>query len=271
VAIQGAGYTIELENVIYRPVGATVLADSIPKTDMHGVALTKIGAKLGTDGERTQLKGAKSMVELRETLLRCWTRETSTSEALDWAKHLNFGETPWAINVESLTRALQAIAIPTLPIEGFPIHHSMIFEMDRASVVWSSFGGMAPSFRIPNTRPMSLEGPMMIPQKKKDGSAAADINVTKVSCRNVLLKVAIRDLHDTIEKKEILNPFTQPNVRASTMNQNRFFSGPDCRRIVQCLREACGITAVDLARNKRKASDDVDEPGRKRGAFDVGF
>ena len=105
----------------------------------------------------------------------------------------------------------------------------------------------------------------------RDGKKQPTAEISKVACRNVVLEVALRDLDMMMEKKEILNPFATPNQRVSQMNQDRFFSSDDGKAVIAGLRSICKVSASDLSKGKRKASELTgDEPGRKRGrAFEI--
>jgi hypothetical protein len=272
VVLSGSAFTIDLEGTVYRPVSRETLSPVIALADSHAIALVAISKKAGNDAQQKRVLASTSMVELREILRAVWTIEMAKDDVLRLAKGLRFKKTdaPWGINVNTLTKALTLITQPALPLESnLPLHNSMLFESDRTKVVWSCFGGMAPSFRIPGGRPMSLTGPMTVPQRGAGGKKVDDIHVSKVACRNVILEVAIRDLKEMMDLKEILNPFGTPNQKASQMNQDRFFSGDDGKAIIALLRSSCGVSAADLSTGKRKAQE-VEESGakkQKRGAF----
>jgi len=267
VILSGAGFTVELEKTAYRPVSHASLTAVIKKADPHVDALNQIASLLGVDGQKKQVREATTMLGLRNVLRAAWTIENSKDTLMRHASRLNFQEPSWNINSTTLERALSLIQHSNMPLVGCPIHYTMLVEEKRSHVVWSCFGGMAPSFRIPNSRPMSLEGAMEITQRGRDGKKMPPVNVTKVACRNVVLEIALRDLDDLMSKKEILNPFGSPNQRTSQMNQDRFFSGDEAKKIIAGLRNICGVTAADLAQVKRKAEGETgEEPTRKRPA-----
>jgi hypothetical protein len=272
VVISGGGYTVNLERVVYRPVSATNLRSEIPKVDTHAVSMRRIRQLQATDAAKVAIDSIKSMGQLRSVLLSTWTIETTNKEEiLKAARGLNFGEKHWGINVNTLKDAFSFITNTTQSLDFLPIHYSQIYETDRARVVWSCFGGMAPTFRIPGGRALSLEGAMTTMLRGRDGKRQPSAEISKVACRNVILEVALRDLDMMIEKKEILNPFATPNQRASQMNQDRFFTSDDGKAIIAGLRSICKISAQDLSNKKRKATEiGEDEPGRKRGrAFEI--
>jgi len=267
VILSGSGFTIELEQVAYRPVPFASLVSVIKSSDPHVDALNQIAQLLGTDPAKVAVRKAKTMAELRAILRGTWTIENNTELLMKQAARLNFQEPSWNINSTTLDRALTLISHGNLPLTGIPIHYTMLLEEKRSHVVWSCFGGMAPSFRIPNSRPLSLEGAMEVAFRGKDGSKQKPVPVTKVACRSAVLEIALRDLDEMIRKKEILNPFGSPNQRASQMNLDRFFSGDEAKKIVAGLRGICGVTGADLAMVKRKAREDTgEEPTRKRPA-----
>jgi hypothetical protein len=272
VIISGGGFTVNLERVVYRPVSYANLKAEIPKVDTHAVSLRRIRQLQATDVAKTAIDNVTTMGELRAVLLSTWTIEsTHKEEILKAARGLNFGEKHWGINVNTLANAFSFIINTTQSLDLLPIHYSQIFETERARVVWSCFGGMAPTFRIPGGRALSLEGSMTTMIRGRDGKKQPSAEISKVACRNVVLEVALRDLDMTIERKEILNPFATPNQRVSQMNQDRFFSSDDGKAVIAGLRSICKVSAQDLSNRKRKASEvGEDEPGRKRGrAFEI--
>lgn len=272
VVISGGGFTINLERVVYRPVSFANLKAEIPKVDTHAVSLRRIKQLQATAEAKTAIDNVTTMAQLRSVLLGTWTIEsTNKDEILKAARGLNFGEKHWGINVNTLTSAFSLIINTTQSLDLVPIHYTQIYETDRAKVVWSCFGGMAPTFRIPGGRALSLEGPMTTTIRGRDGKKQPTAEISKVACRNVVLEVALRDLDMMMEKKEILNPFATPNQRVSQMNQDRFFSSDDGKAVIAGLRSICKVSASDLSKGKRKASELTgDEPGRKRGrAFEI--
>lgn len=272
VIISGGAFTVNLERICYRPVSYDNLVAEIPKVDTHATSMHRIVQLQGNEAGREEVRRVTNMSSLRSVLLRNWTIEsTNKEEILKAVRGLNFGEKHWNINVNTLANAFSLIVNTSQDINGIPIHYSCVFETDRAKVVWSCFGGMAPTFRIPGGRALSLEGPMVAQVRGRDGKKQPSAEITKVACRNVVLEVALRDLEMMMEKKEVLNPFATPNQRVSQMNQDRFFSGDDGKTVIAGLRSICKISAQDLSKGKRKASEVLDdEPGRKRGrAFDI--
>lgn len=272
IIISGGAFTVNLERICYRPVSYASLVAEIPKVDTHATSVARIIRLQGTEAVKTEVQAATSMSALRTILLRSWTIEsTHKEEVLKAAKGLNYGEKHWNINVNTLSSAFSLIVNTATNLTDIPIHYSCLFETERAKVVWSCFGGMAPTFRIPGGRALSLEGQMVAQIRGRDGKKQPTSEITKVACRNVILEVALRDLEMMMDKKEILNPFATPNQRVSQMNQDRFFSGDDGKTVIAGLRSICKISASDLSKGKRKASEVLDdEPGRKRGrAFDI--
>lgn len=272
VVISGGGFTINLERVVYRPVSYANLKSEIPKVDTHAVSLRRIRQLQATDAAKAAVDGVTTMGQLRAVLLSTWTIEsTNKDEILKAAKGLNFGEKHWGINVNTLTNAFSLIVNTTQSLDLLPIHYTQIYETERSRVVWSCFGGMAPTFRIPGGRALSLEGPMVTMMRGRDGKKQPSAEISKVACRNVVLEVALRDLDMMMERKEILNPFATPNQRVSQMNQDRFFTSDDGKAVIAGLRSICKVSAQDLSNRKRKASEiGEDEPGRKRGrAFEI--
>jgi len=266
--IMGSGFTIDAEGVERNPVPYSNLVATMKKTDLHALAMVKIVSKVGGLDEAGRVKwyALQSMGRLRVWLLRSWAREVAKDEAIAAAKHLRFrGEASWNINSNTLVRAIELIRNTELSLEDLPIHHSMIFEEDRKKVVWSCFGYMAPSFRVPGGRAFSLEKEMMAVARGPKGGKLPAVPVAKIACRNVVLPIAFRDLEEMIEKKEILNPHGQPNQRTSQMNLDKFFSGEECRSIVGSLRSLCGVTSADLSKGKRKAGElDYGDEERKK-------
>jgi hypothetical protein len=272
--ISGFGYEITVNGRTYTPVPEDELRETVLKADTHTMALHKIIGLIASSPEEQKLmeERIKSSARLREELLRAEMREIDSMELARYTRLLKFpDERFWSINVNSLTRAFDLIVNKDLPLDGLPIHHSQMRSLNRNHLVWSCFGGMAPTFLIPGGRIIDLtsELKIAITRNVRGKSSSTESAFSKVACRNVPLDKALRDLDRVVDEKKIQSPFAQPNVRRSQPNQDRFFSGDQGIQIVAGLRKMCMISEVSTSNKRRMNAPPDEEPSKKRAYRDV--
>jgi hypothetical protein len=267
--MSGGCYTINVHNKAYRPVSFNHLLTAIRNTNMHGLAIEKLASLMGNEGQRDEVRKANSMVELYRVLRSSWTMEKNKAVLMENAAFLRYpGYEHWAINVQTISNALGMIRDPNFSLltcpSTLPIHYTQLLTQEVMPVVWSCFGPMAPTFRIPGGTSFDLNKDMKFDVKQKDGSLRPQ-QLTRISVRNVILDKAIADLKITLESKTILNPLSAPKVRASAMNQDRAFTGDSGKSLLQSLRDFCGVTLAGGSGSGKRIRDDTEEPAERKG------
>jgi len=277
--ISGTGWSASWDEDIVIAKPFTTLIDAVRKGNPHNGALNAILAASGNNEQwimeaKTRIT---SMNSLRGVLKLAWTNAHVRTVATTQGPRLSFGERPWPINVDTLIRAMSLIRDAGTNrdfldrIEDLPIHHSMLMEDDNISIIWSCFGGMAPSFKIPHGRLQKLDSSMSVEVPGKRGEEKKTVTVSRVGVRNVLLPQAIADLKWTINEKTIQNPFGQGQMRASQQHQDRFFDGTQGKQIIARLREIAGVVNTQgSSMQKRKAEGELDGAS-KRAKSRFGF
>jgi hypothetical protein len=275
--VHGAGWSCSYNGTTIGPVSFAILQDGLKVGDPHESAVRALIAATGGDeaAKSNMFTQATNMNRLRAILRDAWTRDRTISEAVEkFAPRLNYGERSWVINADTLIKACSLIqATSSLGmldvVSDLPLHHSMLLSDDIVAIIWSCFGGMAPSFKIPYGRPMKLDGNMKIEVSAK-GDTKKLVDVGKVAVRNVILQQAVSDIQWVISEKMILNPFGQGTTRASQQHQDRFFTGNEAKQLIAGLRGLCGVTALTGDKGKRKG-DEADAGPSKRPRMDFGF
>lgn len=274
--IHGTGWSSSWDGNTVTAVPYANLQDGIKTGDAHLEAIHQIinstGEEVGT--KVTLIETTKTMNQLRKVVRAAWTKDRNIEVIVkQWGPRLNFGERSWAVNLDTLSRALSILqgkpSVDTLDnIIDLPLHYSQLMSDDVIAVVWSCFGGMAPSFKIPHGRPMKLDGAMKVEITGKNREKTVQ-DVSKVSVRNVILTQSIADIKWVIDEKMIINPWGQGQIRASQNNQDRFFSGKEAQQLIAALRTACGVTAI--TGEKKRKGDAGDAGPSKKKKLDFGF
>lgn len=243
---QGDQHTAALRSILQALAGADMDVDDGSNDDGEIDSLAKLHRKIRVDGASSD---AKKVIKAR-------------------AHQLAFGGSPWPINVSTLREALALANMTCEMIEdrNLPIHHTMLLEEDPLALVWSCFGGMAPSFKIASGRVQELDK-MKVTIKQRGQEVIAD--VSRIGVANVVLKQAIVDMRWVRETKSIQNPWGGGAIRASQKHQDRFFDKADAKALIQGLRDYAGVSLVEAGSGKRKAGDSGDAgPSKKRKGFD---
>jgi hypothetical protein len=253
----GTGYTISLEEKLYRPVTESELRSFIVKSDVHSIALDFIAGKMGNAEQTANVKACDSMLKLRNTLLASWTKEKDKTDIVNMAAFLNFHEDKWPINLTTLQRALNAISDPDFSLgtakpKEYPIHSSRVLCTDTNEVVWSCFGTYAPSFRIPGGRLFHLSEDMTFEVVSSRGKKDTK-QIVRIAVRAKELDDAVDDLAKMLEEKSIENPVVMPRVRVSQENMDKIFAGDSGRELLGSLRSCVGISNS----GKKRKNDDL--------------
>jgi hypothetical protein len=247
------------------------LRQAIRQSDIHQLSLNAISKLVGNKEQREAVLASKSMVELRTVICNAWTTESKKSDLLRYARGLSFpGESHMAVNLGNLKLAFKLLKdvnsnAATLPAK-YPIHHSMLLETDYTAIVWSGFGGMAPSFKIPGGQAFDLRKDMQLETKNKEGKLVRQ-KIVRISVRNKDLDVAIVDLKSMLAEKTIYNPLVVAKARVSQKYQDKLFPGDEGVELLSVLRSACGISLAESSKGKRRAMDSEEEPASKKGRF----
>jgi hypothetical protein len=277
VVLLGQGFTVQVGDRMYRPVGSDALLDAIQSSDSHQIALIAISSLMGNKVQKDDIMTSTSLLDLSNKLQRHWTKAGDLSVILNHAKYLDFRFKSWPANLGKISFALSKIKDMSFNIHiedgsDFPIHWSKIFETDTASLVWSCFGSVAPSFRVPGGKEFSLKEDMEVESSTPRGDKRV-IRMVRIACRMKSLDEAISDLRMMSQKQTIMNPLVMQRVRASQKNMDKMFTKEAGKELLGVLREFCGISASGASK-KRKVGDGVDfeeGPSSKRRARDDEF
>jgi hypothetical protein len=271
--LSGGGFTIDISRQGYRPVSRADLMTAYPRMGLHEIALTEIGRLMGGKAKE-EVTLVATMWELHLLLINSKVEEMKKAGIIEAAKALRFnGYKSWGVNLSTLEQAFTLIRLPMpLTIEHqLPIHYSKLLSVDKAELVWSCFGGMAPSFRVPGGKRFKLEEDMVyeLPGRTKRGDAAAG-KLVRISVHDKPLEFAIKDLKSVLTEKSIDNPLIAPKVKRSESSHNRAFMGEEGGKLLELLREFTGVEMVKGGGSKTKRDDDEGVP-RKRVRADLDY
>jgi len=219
----GAGFTVEINRVPYRPGSKADLVTAIEKTGSNVSILTAIMDTIGVEeeDEKELFKNIKTMWALRKAIKDYGVTEEDKRRVIEMAKMLRFAEKHWKSNPEDFAHAAELLCKPgsidDIPAnaDDLPIHPSYLYSSDAKAVVWSCFGGIAPTFRITGGTKISLDGDLTYTRSigaGRGGLQKETLKMTELSCGFVVLDKAIEDLKVMTDEKSILNPLAQPRT-----------------------------------------------------------
>lgn len=274
--IQGGGFHLTVLDKLYMPVAYEDLKKELYRMDPHLIALSAIMKKLpfpDADSREAYMTTCDTMWKVKQAIDSMGLNEESRNAVATAAKRLSFLEDrPLTIHAANIVHVLDVIRDTSKDLATLPLHHSQLFSSSRAHMAWSAFGDHAPSFRIPGGKAIPVDKPMtrVVRTNSKKGSINETKTVTKIAYQVIPLAMALRHLDETIEKKEILNPFANQVVRVSTDFANKDLTGDSAISVMEALRRLLNVTVVDgPGKGKRKDEDDDAGPSKKkRTAFD---
>lgn len=272
--ILGCGYTLRLNDEFIRPATQDKLAKAMLESDAHVAALKEISAYLGNDTQKAEILTVTSMATLYNLLQKGWIKSKDHERIRTLAKSLVFKITKyWAPNLSNIMYAMSTIRrYETLEMlfnespDAYPIHPSMLFNDDKLAVIWSCFGNMAPSFRVPQGTKFKLREDMSIMQKT--GSGKEKKPLVRIYVRTKPLETAIDDLRWVRDEKAIENPVNPPVHRDSQMYIDKCFSKANGVTLLASLRIFADVNMMSNDKGKRKAEDEGRDEGdgkRARG------
>jgi hypothetical protein len=278
VFMRGSGFSVNILGRTYEPASRGLVDAQLPLMDKHAnaawsvISLTNAPDKEGVYRTMRSIKQLKVLIDTYGIT----GGATNLPRVLELAKGLRFPEDrEWEPTAYNIALALSYITEPTKSMESLPfLHPSVLLSTDRHLLVWSAFGAIAPSFRVPGGKEMMLTKSFRItnPQIKKEKGPQGHRDVTKIGCILVPLEVAVTHLKTTLELKTVLNPHGNSRVDNSASHANKVFEGDSCSSIVDALRKAAKVTVVDEAGSKkRKTNDDETGGPSKKGRVDAGF
>jgi len=229
--LSGVGYSISLARKVYEPVDMNTLSEEIGKHTGNGGYLDAIVVRSGVTitGEKEKIRAVRSMMELKELLKDQSISEGDKDEIVKLASKLNL-ERHWPLNDGTIVSALR-LAASSSSLKEVPIHHSMLFENDRISLVWSGFGFNAPSCNF-------IGGPVVDLSKNPSGS---------ISFKVVPLPAAISDLKAIVSEKKFCKA---QGGRRSGPFKDRTFDGARSRVIWEALKDLSGASSVGSSQNQ---------------------
>lgn len=276
--ITGSGWLVTVNERNFVPGSAEQLNDAINLSGSNTLILRRISTIIhAPDEARVAIEAVESMWQLRLILASGGVPTDIQVEVTNAARMLRFKTVHWFCGRPGVEKAAEYLSDNKSLAdygqgEDLPIRAEYIFSTDKTAVIWSCFGPMAPSFRIPGGSVFDLTAPTNTVKRVVGGMRSGkseSLPVTAVSSRVCALELAIEDLKRMIDDKKILNPFAQPRVKRSAANQYKVYSGNEMTAVITALRRICNAT-VSLAEGskKRKAVEDTgEEPGSKRSAL----
>jgi hypothetical protein len=268
-AISGAGFTIVKANREYRPWARAELMASWPKVGIHKISLAKIAMKVAAN-QRPKVMACTSMWELHSLMIEAKVKETDRAEIITAAKGLLFeGHKSWQVNLSNLKKAFSLVRSTDelKDSDRLPIHSSTVLSTGRIELVWSCFGGMAPSFKVPGGKNFKLSEDMMYDLPGKDPKKKEKGRIVRISVTDKPLEIAVKDLKTVIESQSIDNPLVMSRVKRSESSHNKAFMGDDGATLLVYLRELVGLEASGNSSKKRKADDSGEGSSKKKARF----
>ncbi|QMP84027.1 hypothetical protein [Rhizoctonia solani ambivirus 2] len=277
--ILGAGFTISVGTYIKPSVPMETLKASFQKASFHHRGLETILSHLeGLDEEalNTLRHNTSTIMQLKRAVENSWMHIKDKAAITKAASLLNFNQTKWRINAESIARLLSLLNNSGPLPDDLPVSPSYLTESDRLTVLLSCFGDFAPTFKVAGGREVPLDS-LEVTIKKAPGvkdSGKKDMSLTRIGCRTVPVSEAVADWRWVKESKKIQTPFWQPKEKASQEHFTRFFSGDNLQVIVTGLRQFAMINRVEAGGSGggKKREFESDEAGsskkKRRGLLD---
>jgi len=274
-ALEGSNFTIFVNQQEYNPGTRENLFDAIKAAGSNDMITRSIMNACGFKND-VDLWPLDSMFALRTKLMKIRSQPIKHKEIEKLAAELRFPEKRfWKTSAQMIVQAVGYLTDDKAvndyeETDDFPIHYTSLFETDKDYVIWSCFGGSAPSFMIPGGQKMDLTKQLManVQVMGRGGkSTSSKVAPTRVSMRMIALSLAVEDLKKMKKEKAFYNPFALPNVSRSTPNKNKMFSGSEAVLVIDALRRAADATVQvgESSKLKRRAGEDPDEaPGAKR-------
>jgi hypothetical protein len=260
-------FSLTIRNITYATSKRETLVADFGKASPHDTSLATIFSKIfyASPEDRTEAKDAcDSIHELREILQKQGTSE----EGREIIRRLSFYVTfssdkrPLVFTAFNIARVLEAIADPTIDETQFPLYPPAILMSDRTGRLWSAFGAMAPSFRVPAGKKMHLGESFQVVERGKEG-AKIPRTVKKIGFVIKPFEEALTDLRSVIDDKTIFNPHgSSIMARSSSSALVKTVDGDQCERIIAALRRVASVTVSDksgTAKGKRRADEDADD------------
>jgi hypothetical protein len=260
-------FSIHFREVSYYSAPRDTLVRDFGKASPHDSALTAIFAKIFYSGakERNQaMKLCSNLHDVREQLSKQGTAEEGREEIRRCSFYVTFPDDlpPLTYTAFNVARVLEAIDNLEIDETKFPIYPPAILFSDRRDRLWSAFGSLAPSFRVPGGKKMNLGDTFQVTERGKGGEKSAR-SVKKIGFVLRDLKDAIQDLITTMDDKTIFNPHGASIMsRASSSALVKTFEGDSCEKVVFGLRRVCKLTVSEgsgAGKGKRKADTETGE------------
>lgn len=229
----GAGFTVVVEGRRFSSKKSSELSSILATANRSLEALKGIAAlaKMTIDDIAPESGKIPPMMTIKRKMASVEINEKSRDEILKLCANLRLP--PYrALNPSSLITAFDLCrhgSWETLP-DDLPIHPSMLFEKDVISVVWSSFGPMAPSPRFSTAPQRSL--------------SARDFP-KHIGFTSRLLSEAIADIKEIVRTKSVTIPSLN---RRSAIHKDRIFDGRSGTNIIAAIRQFADVAAVDTSR-----------------------
>jgi hypothetical protein len=267
-------FSITVRDVTYNCASRETLVADFGKASPHDTALSSIFGKIffKDDDERTDKKDeCTSIHDIRKILEIKGTSEVGREEIRRLSYFLSFDEnnSPLSFTAHNVSRILEAIDNAELDETSFPLYPPALLFTDRKARLWSAFGAMAPSFRVPGGKKMSLEDTFQVTERSKGGEKTTR-SVKKIGFVLKPLKESLDDLNALITDKTIFNPHGASIMsRASSGALVKTFEGDQCDKVVVGLRKIAKVTISEASgsgKNKRKPEMDIDEEMNRKKA-----
>jgi hypothetical protein len=277
-AILGSNFTISVVKTEYRPGSIDQLRDAIGSSGSNTIVLRQVAAICRLKGDDiTNIEKLTTLWAIREFIKDFSLSEENRKDIVEKLKFFRSKSRHWAPSVFNFSKAADfmtdSISLADYDSDvDLPIHHTMMFNQEKKEVVWSCFGGVAPSFRIPGGNVYDLTSAQNVvkrgPIGGMKGKASETLVVTKVSLRMVALELALEDLRIMTREKKILNPFAQPNFKRSAQNQWKTFSGQGASSLVASLRKITEShiepVIVSSGSKRSREGEGTERPGKRR-------
>jgi hypothetical protein len=278
--LEGTGFSLFCNREEFQPGSRDQLIDAVAKGGNNMSVLAKIGQYVRGEGDEVvNFTDVNRMWKLRRRLEQNRVRGDDKEEIIKLAKQLRFrDDISWKPIVDDIVRSGEYLSDnyrlnEYSEDENLPITATALFSDDKEFVIWSCFGYVAPSFRIPGGTLFDLRSVQNVVTRNVGGVRGGQsvskekLIVSKIHLRVVDLELAVRDLKDMIREKTILNPFATPVMRRSNEARFKMFTGQGMNKVVAALRDICRVGTVatrDENPNKRGAGVEIGSSSKKR-------
>lgn len=212
--LSGAKYSIQFRSVVYRSFSHQKCLGVYDTIRPHLNMLTQICEELEIGSEEIT-----SMRSLNKVLGEKDVRQSQKDLVKKGAPYLNFNQSYWSVNAQTVQNAMRLIVEYETPIPlDVPLHHSCVLSTDRVELVLGAFGYTAFTLNLRNYPLYKYE--CQLPPKD-------------LMARICSLEASIADMKEMLGSKGIHNANDRRGVRNDPSDRDMTTKKEEIWRLVQ--------------------------------------